>query len=338
MLSNKRLFHIRVAPAITKAYILALVFAGSGPLNLAVYARAQSNSVSVPKLQTALPLERQSAAGGKLAFEVASVRPSSPEEPFGGNITLDALDSGAFPGGIVSTNAPLALYIIFAYKIADTSQYQSLNAQLPKWAQDGRFHIEARTEGSPTRDELRLMMQSLLEDRFKLTVHVASAQAAVYQLTLLKSNKLGPMLRIHSAQDVCINRPNKVPPISPDVVSPHYCGATGWQVRGQVHLRMIDVSMDQVADYLSGVGTFGGDADHRSIINGTGLPEHYDLDLEFTPSTSLSTDQSEENSPDNLPGLSAKEALKSELGLTLTKRSAVVPKFIIDRVEELTPN
>ncbi len=58
-------------------------------------------------------------------------------------------------------NARLFNYIAFAYKIHDTSQYQPLMAQLPKWAQTEQFDIEARAEDDPTTDQVRLMMQSL---------------------------------------------------------------------------------------------------------------------------------------------------------------------------------
>jgi len=44
-------------------------------------------------------------------------------------------------------------------------------ANLPKWA-NSSYLIEANTDGNPTKDQMRLMMQSLLADRFKLRVHV----------------------------------------------------------------------------------------------------------------------------------------------------------------------
>jgi hypothetical protein len=45
--------------------------------------------------------------------------------------------------------------LIFAYKITDTSQYDSLVAQLPKWGNADQFVIEARAQGDPTRFEAR---------------------------------------------------------------------------------------------------------------------------------------------------------------------------------------
>jgi uncharacterized protein (TIGR03435 family) len=36
---------------------------------------------------------------------------------------------------------------------------------LPAWVYSERFDIEARAPGSPTKDHMRLMMQSLLADR-----------------------------------------------------------------------------------------------------------------------------------------------------------------------------
>lgn len=52
-------------------------------------------------------------------------------------------------------------------------------AQLPKWARNQSWLIEAKADGNPTKDQMRLMMQSLLAHRFKLRVHFETREGAV---------------------------------------------------------------------------------------------------------------------------------------------------------------
>ena len=65
-------------------------------------------------------------------------------------------------------------------------------ARMAKWVSDGMFEIDARAEGNPTKDQMRLMMQSLLADRFKLAVHFEAREAPVFDLTLVKQGRTGP--------------------------------------------------------------------------------------------------------------------------------------------------
>ena len=61
-------------------------------------------------------------------------------------------------------------YIAFAYKLM-ANDIQSLLSELPPWAATDRFGIQARAHGDPSKDQMRLMMRALLQDRFKLSVH-----------------------------------------------------------------------------------------------------------------------------------------------------------------------
>jgi Protein of unknown function (DUF3738) len=65
------------------------------------------------------------------------------------------------------------------------------------------FEIEARADGHPTKDQMRLMMQSLLADRFKLAVHFESREMNLFALVVVKPGKLGPKLRPHEQGPSC---------------------------------------------------------------------------------------------------------------------------------------
>ena len=69
--------------------------------------------------------------------------------------------------------------------------------------------------------------------------------------------------------------------------APRTCGMVTWNVDGQRHLRMIDVTMGQIANYLSGTGaaSAGGNLTPRSGVDGTGLSGRFDVDIQFMPET-----------------------------------------------------
>jgi uncharacterized protein (TIGR03435 family) len=276
------------------------------------------------------------AAHRKMAFDVASVRPSKDDAPFKENVALDALDAFPPTGGLFTANSRLSSYIIFAYKITDTSQYQSLTEQLPKWAQTDRFDIEARAEGNPTKDQMRLMMQSLLADRFKLALHNETRQLPVYALVLNKAGKPGPQLKPHPDDVSCPAAPLPHPP---GPAPAPFCGALlMWPVNGQWHARMMNLTMEQIAHHLgTPVGTGWGGLDHRPVVDQTGLRGKFDFEIEFTPVSNNPSQTAPDVQPEAF-GPTFLEALKGQLGLKLVKQIGPVQVFVIDHIERPTEN
>ena len=132
-----------------------------------------------------------------MAFKVASIKPWKPGTNF---IELTfPLDPGhAKPlGDRFSASFPLSAYIEFAYELRP-GQVDAALGQFPNWVSTDVYEIEARAEGNPTKDQMRLMMQSLLADRFKLVVHFETQEVPVLALTLVKPGKIGPKLRRHA--------------------------------------------------------------------------------------------------------------------------------------------
>ena len=85
---------------------------------------------------------------------------------------------------------------MFAYKLRLTDeQIHSLLAPLPKWLSTDSFKIHAKAEGNPTKDQMRLIVQSPLADRFKLRIHFETHEVPVLALGLDKPGKTGPKLR-----------------------------------------------------------------------------------------------------------------------------------------------
>lgn len=105
--------------------------------------------------------------------------------------------------GLISiTNAPLDLLIGFAYKLnGDPARY--MREHLPGWALAQRFDLEARAPGNPSKEDVRLMMRALLEERVGLKAHWETRDAAVYAMVLAKAGKTGPRLRVHPDDASC---------------------------------------------------------------------------------------------------------------------------------------
>ena len=74
-------------------------------------------------------------------------------------------------------------------------QRQAMLARLPEWVTTDRYAIEARAEGNPTKDQMRLMVQSLLAERFLFAAHFESRVFSALALALVKPGKAGPRLR-----------------------------------------------------------------------------------------------------------------------------------------------
>jgi uncharacterized protein (TIGR03435 family) len=146
----------------------------------------------------------QMAAGGKMVFEVASIRPSAPGSFTPPNFPLSNDDAYKNVHGLFSADFPLQVYIEFAYKIRlSPEEREAMLAGLPKWVDTESFTICARAMGEPTKDEMRRMMQALLADRFKLVVHYQTRVVPVLALTLDKPGKTGPNLRRHAEGPAC---------------------------------------------------------------------------------------------------------------------------------------
>ena len=146
-----------------------------------------------------------------MAFDVASVKQNKSGATTSHSNVNFAPDGVFTPTGglLTTTNLTLLNFIVFAYKTTG-DQVQLLRPQLPNWATTDRFDIQAKVEGNPTKDQFRLMMQSLLADRFKLTIHYETRHLPAFAL-VLKPGKTGPQLQPHSEEPKCPGQENLQP-------------------------------------------------------------------------------------------------------------------------------
>ena len=139
-------------------------------------------------------------------FEVASVRQnrSGAPGPGGGPMqVVNVLAGNTFR----ASNALLESIIRTAYGVRGALREDQLIGG-PKWVYTDRFDIVATTPADAQRDEILLMLQALLDERFGLVVSREKHERDSYALRLANSNgRLGPDLR--KAPDDCrSNRPN----------------------------------------------------------------------------------------------------------------------------------
>ena len=276
----------------------------------------------------------QVAAGKKLDFEVANIKPNVSDDPPKVNFTLGPGDTYAKTGGrFLASNISLLDYIRFAYKLTD-GQIEILQANAPRWIAATKFDITAKSEiPDPTKDEMRLMMQSLLAERFKLVLHMEKRQFPVLALVLAKPGKLGPQLWPHPAgDDTCSNvvaGPDHPSEAETQWAVPTVCGGlvSVGVPSAPSHVRIggRKVPLALLAAHLGEMGQFG-----RPIIDRTGLSGAFDLALEWGPDPASGPAAPEDD--DGQTNL--QEALQDQLGLKLERQKAPIDILLIDHVDQ----
>jgi len=110
-------------------------------------------------------------------FEAAQIKPSQQGRGRAGNgeVTTN-------PGRLTATNVTLRNLISEAY---DAPYYRIFGG--PGWIDAAGYDVDAKTENRSTRDQFRLMLRTLLAERFKLAIHRETRELRVYALTPAKS-------------------------------------------------------------------------------------------------------------------------------------------------------
>jgi uncharacterized protein (TIGR03435 family) len=275
------------------------------------------------------------ATGNKLEFEVASVRKNKSEDEASMNISPLLGDGPVPPGNLyLAKNIKLIQFIAFAYSLTQI-QLRSLELHVP-WTTEDRFDIEARAQGNPTKADYRLMMQSLLADRFKLTVHYETRVVPLYVLVLAKPGKFGPNLRPHRADDpVCVKPQASQNPNETDAEGyPEVCGGP-YGMRPSKPGRMKsggrDVSMARFTAIMTGVGVV-----ERPMLDKTGIQGTVDYYLEWRKVA----DQVPRGAPleldEDAPAFA--DAPKEQLGIKMLSQKGQSEIFIVDHIERPSEN
>jgi len=242
----------------------------------------------------------------KPEFEVATIKPSDPNQP-GWGITVN-------PSGVLRTrNTTLNDLIKFAY---DMHPKQVVGT--PAWADSDKFDIEAKPDkpGMPSVNQMKVMLQKLLADRFSLATHKDSKELSAYAITVAKS-------------DVKIKKEeNSTIPV------PGFGGLPqrGFNARNATLAEFASVLQAQFMDL--------------PVIDQTGLGDtRYTFMVKFTPDPGMRPfggaappPEARPPTPDTDAPPDLFSAMEQQLGLRMQKTKAPVEVMVIDKIEKPSSN
>ena len=267
-------------------------------------------------------------------FDVVSIRESRSSDAPSSNFPLDPTARYNYHGDLLRAhNIPLLQLLVFAYA-KNMYDILELRRQLPAWARDTRFDVEARTTGSPTKDDMRAMVRSMLEDRFQLKLHTETRETDVLRLELVHPGRLGPGIQPYTAAEPPCDT---VPPYSDMAVSlthqgfPAYCGVMIWIPNSPPGEMRVGGRRLTASDIALGIGA-AADFTGSPVVDATGLTGVYDLLLTYAPVTSDPARSIETN------GLPLELALRKQLGLKLQSGKGSVETCVLDHVSKPTEN
>jgi bla regulator protein blaR1 len=195
------------------------------------------------------------------------------------------------------------MLITFAYDVKDDQVSGG-----PGWANSESYDIVAKGDGNATRAQLRLMLQALLKDRFKLTLRHETKDVPIYELVVAKGG-----LKIQE-----------------DTESPRQRMA----MTGPGKIMAQKTSLTPFAEFL---GRFAG----RPVVDKTGLTSTYTFKLNWTPAVGeggLPGPPPPDVAPPDSNGPSLFTALQEQLGLRLQSAKGPVESLVIEGAEEPTEN
>jgi uncharacterized protein (TIGR03435 family) len=112
---------------------------------------------------------------------VASVKSSPPGAAGGRGEGMNRQSINAEPGSLTMRNVSMSSAIRWAY---DVPEFQISG---PGWINTERYNIVAKSADAAPEDQLRVMLRTLLADRFKLAVHHEDKVMSYYVLGIAKS-------------------------------------------------------------------------------------------------------------------------------------------------------
>jgi len=219
-------------------------------------------------------------------FEVAAIKPAAPQAP-GRTSSRISVDTSI--GQLTYTNLTLKDVLRQAYKV------QSHQITGPAWLETERFDFVARFPPGSDGDQIPLMLQALLADRFHMAVHRETKDLPAFVLTVANG---GPKLKPAGSSDNNISSNSN---------------QTG------VHLGA-KTSMRGLAEYLS-------QRMDRPVLDQTGLSGGFEFTLDWVADDAAATNAT--------AGPSIFTAVQEQLGLKLNSTKGPVEVIVVDRADRV---
>jgi len=281
-------------------------------------------AVAVPVLigLVSAPASYAQTSAARPQFEVASIKPSFSERimnvrPLSGRLTADA---------------SLQILMQYAYGV---EPFQVVGG--PGWVESERYQIDAKADATASRDQMFLMLQSLIEDRFQLKTHRDTKELPVFALVVDKGGLKLPLptegMCVDSAADAATEWVGGGRIAAPGEIQPAKgrCGAAVLALGlGGAQMNGGKIAMAELARALSML--LG-----RSVIDRTGFTGLFDLQLDFVPDdTTPSMPPPPPNS--GISGVSIAQALQQQLGLRLESTKGPIQVIVVDQAGRPSPN
>jgi uncharacterized protein (TIGR03435 family) len=192
-------------------------------------------------------------------FEVASVKPAPPGTEHGG---MRGGPGTSSPGQIEYMATTLHAVTARAYGV---QRFQIVG---PPWFDQERFNLVAKLPARATTQQLQLMLQKLLADRFQLVLHKENRTAVIYEMTVAKS---GHKMSVVPAAEPPAPSPNGAAPPAATVG-----GLTFRSSEDRIELLGQRATMRQLIVWAT-------EQSDRPIIDRTGLTGNYDFAMPWEP-------------------------------------------------------
>jgi len=241
-------------------------------------------------------------------FAVTSVKPSNfPGRPEVGN----------FNGRGYAKNATLKMIMATAFQIPIFQISGGAG-----WTDSDRFDVEGKAEDSKTGYiQLRLMMQSLLEDRFHLRIHRETRVSSVFSLVVAKG-----ALKLKLSVD------QTSPDASTPTSSPFDGPSRGSVLMGPGMLVANAASMSVLSKVLT-------PEMERPVLDRTNLTGRFDIRLKWMPDAHSAGGADASDVTTNTADLpTVLTALREQLGLELKSDRGPIEFLVIDSAEKPSPN
>jgi uncharacterized protein (TIGR03435 family) len=237
-----------------------------------------------------------------LKFEVASLKPSQPGGRGGG---IRPAQGGE---RYVATNITLRLMMMVAYQM----KAEQISGG-PEWMNTDLFDMNAKAEKPSNADELHVMLQNLLAERFHLKFHRDTKELPVYVLSVDKGG--------HK-------------------LTPHDAASAGDPWIDQSVNRVVQVKMTARFTPMEYFVWRLGQVLDRPVVDRTELRGGFDFDLAYTRELppGLKEGAFLNGEPIDTSGPTIFAALKQQLGLKLEPQKGPVGILVIDHVEKPVEN
>jgi len=264
------------------------------------------------------------------SFEVASLKPEPPHADQSGNYGCFGGPGTGAPTRYRCSRASVGAMILQAYGIK-LYQFPTYSALAPT-----EYTVDARVPAGATPEQVKLMLRSLLAERFKLAAHFEKKEMPVYQLTVAQG---GARIRVSAPVDPGAPRPPNVPDsqVAKDgdgfpMIDPPPGSARMLRANGQIRMVGRSTPLNSLVNYLN-------NQLDRPLIDATGLTAKYDFTVTFASDSvkegsALLTTAAPGEAPAPAGGRTIFAALERDLGLKLEKTKSMIDVFVIDHVEK----